>query len=153
VVKRPKYTNALTLYKDKRYNDLRKQFGYDKVFILSAGWGLVRGDTKIPFYNVTFSNQAEKECRITPVTRAKHDSVIYDVGECDELHLFITPNYLKYWNYAFSQNMSIAKKTMLHWRKGQGCPTGNYNVLYDDCGEQRTNWHYTALSQFLESQS
>ena len=132
--------NAADLYDNPAYRNLRECFGYKSIFILSAGWGLVRGDTKIPTYNITFSSAAEEDCRITPSERAKHNSVLLDVGTCDELHLFITKKYLEYWNLVFSKNTQTGKKVVLHWRKGQPYPKGNYSVVEHDCGRQSTNW-------------
>ena len=47
---------AAELYKHPVYGELTEEFGWENVFILSAGWGLVRGDFRLPYYNVTFSN-------------------------------------------------------------------------------------------------
>ena len=41
------------------YRRLIEEFGWQQVFILSAGWGLVRADFRIPNYDITFS-QAKK---------------------------------------------------------------------------------------------
>ena len=50
---------AADLYRPSAYSELVNRFGIDKVFILSAGWGLVRGDFRLPDYDITFSGQAE----------------------------------------------------------------------------------------------
>lgn len=144
--------NAADLYSNPAYRNLRECFGYESIFILSAGWGLVRGDTKIPPYDITFSNAAEGNCQITPSERVKYNSAKLNVGECDELHLFITRKYLEYWNLFFSERMHDVKNVILHWRKGQYVPYGNYSVFEHDC-EGKTNWHYQAVNQFLSSMS
>lgn len=51
---------AADLYRPQAYRELVNRFGIDKVFILSAGWGLVRGDFRLPDYDITFSGQAER---------------------------------------------------------------------------------------------
>jgi hypothetical protein len=38
---------------------LVEKFGIEKVFILSAGWGLIRADFLTPNYDITFSGSAE----------------------------------------------------------------------------------------------
>lgn len=38
------------------YQRLIEEFGWQRVFILSAGWGLVRADFRIPNYDITFSH-------------------------------------------------------------------------------------------------
>jgi hypothetical protein len=41
-------------------------------------------------------------------------------------------------------------RTVLHWRLGQKLPDGRYGaVIKHDCGDQVTNWQYTAARQFI----
>jgi len=47
------------LYSDKAYATLERHFGVDRLFILSAGWGLVRADFLLPAYDITFSKAAD----------------------------------------------------------------------------------------------
>ena len=49
---------AYKLYSHKRYTELVKVFGIDNVYILSAGWGLIRASFLTPNYDVTFSAPA-----------------------------------------------------------------------------------------------
>lgn len=46
---------AYRLYFDKTYRKLVERFGIEQVFILSAGWGLLRPDFLTPDYDITFS--------------------------------------------------------------------------------------------------
>ena len=50
---------AWRLYKDSAYEYLVNQLGEDKVFILSAGWGLIPAPFLTPDYDITFSGNAE----------------------------------------------------------------------------------------------
>ncbi len=43
------------------YRELADAFGCESVFILSAGWGLIRADFWTPDYNITFSKQCIKK--------------------------------------------------------------------------------------------
>jgi hypothetical protein len=141
-----KLARAGDLYLRSAYRELINHFDYNSVFILSAGWGLVRGDTKIPAYDITFSNQAEKDCRITPTERSGYGTVLSDVGECDKLHLFITKAYLDYWNRAFTRYIQC-KNIILHWNESF-CPSENYTIARHNF-EPCTNWHYKAVSQYM----
>ena len=49
---------AWQLYKNPAYRFLADRCGTDRLYILSAGWGLVRADFLTPNYDITFS-QAE----------------------------------------------------------------------------------------------
>jgi hypothetical protein len=50
---------AYQLYQNQTYGLLVDRFGSNTVYILSAGWGLVRADYLLPYYDITFSPSAE----------------------------------------------------------------------------------------------
>jgi hypothetical protein len=50
---------AFELYEPPAFRRLATRFGIDRLFILSAGWGLVRASYLLPQYDITFSKQAE----------------------------------------------------------------------------------------------
>lgn len=55
---------AWQLYKPRPdkliYEQLYRKYGPDNLYILSAGWGLIRADFLTPYYDITFSNSAER---------------------------------------------------------------------------------------------
>ena len=51
---------AFMLYKNAAYKRLADYYGTEHLYILSAGWGLVRSDFQTPHYDITFSSDAEK---------------------------------------------------------------------------------------------
>jgi hypothetical protein len=51
---------AHRLYANRAYSDLTERFGAANIFILSAGWGLVRGEFRLPNYDITFSAAADR---------------------------------------------------------------------------------------------
>ena len=136
------------LYAKPIYDRLVSQIYLDNVYILSAGWGLIRGSRKIPDYDVTFSQSASPEKRVRPAARSRAAAITDEIPGTDEIHLFITPNYADYWT---SLKNTFGTRAILHWRTGQRLPTGRYSrVQAHDCGEQRTNWQYKAATQFLD---
>jgi len=56
---------ACRLYKPPIYRELVDALGLPNVFILSAGWGLVRADYLLPDYDITFAS-------VKPDDRYKH---------------------------------------------------------------------------------
>ncbi len=46
---------AWQLYKERTYALLKERYGLDRLYILSAGWGLIAADFLTPAYNITFS--------------------------------------------------------------------------------------------------
>lgn len=49
---------AFQLYKNRTYRDLVGRFKLENVFIISAGWGIIRSDFLTPHYDITFSSMA-----------------------------------------------------------------------------------------------
>jgi hypothetical protein len=47
---------AYRLYRNPIYERLVDSVGIDGVYILCAGWGLIRSDFLTPYYDITFSN-------------------------------------------------------------------------------------------------
>jgi hypothetical protein len=50
---------AYQLYQNPAYVRLAEAFGQENLYILSAGWGLVRATLLIPYYDITFSRRAD----------------------------------------------------------------------------------------------
>ncbi len=50
---------AYRLYRHPAYSSLVRRFGIDRVFILSAGWGLLRANFPTPAYDITFNRTAK----------------------------------------------------------------------------------------------
>ena len=51
---------AYQLYQNPAYEALVNKFGSKEVFILSAGWGLVRSDFLLPTYDITFKGSRNR---------------------------------------------------------------------------------------------
>ena len=52
---------AWRLYQPLEYRALIDKFGFIHVFILSAGWGLIRSDFLTPYYDITLSKPSKKD--------------------------------------------------------------------------------------------
>ena len=52
---------AVDLYTDRTYKQLLRCCGHERLYILSAGWGLVRSDFLLPNYDITFSKARNVE--------------------------------------------------------------------------------------------
>jgi hypothetical protein len=135
------------LYKHPVYSELMAACGLRNVYILSAGWGLVRADKYIPNYNITFNPSGDHSVRIGVKDRLQYPFMSDEIPDNGEINLFISRAYVLYWSHLY---LGIVQRTVLHWRLGQELPDGQYRtVIKHDCGNQRTNWHYTAARQFI----
>jgi hypothetical protein len=52
---------AYQLYVNPVYGQLVRKFGLERVFILSAGWGLLRASFLTPNYDITYSTDAKRK--------------------------------------------------------------------------------------------
>lgn len=76
---------AYKLYANPAYGRLVERFGEGKIFILSAGWGLVSAEFLLPSYDITFSRSKDRLkdalTRRKPKDRYADFSMIEDDGE------------------------------------------------------------------------
>ena len=147
-------TECGRLYLPVAYSALISRLGKENVYILSAGWGLVRADAVIPTYNITFSEapKVPMNARVTPEGRSKSPSISDDMPGDDEIHFFMTPNYLEYWFQSLSGVGGDHRRFVFHWKKGaRNLPAGIHegNAIWHELGGMKTNWHYAAVNQFL----
>jgi hypothetical protein len=71
------------LYENNIYGSLVDCFGIENVYILSAGWGLIRSDFLTPYYDITFSQS--DDFRMLPDDT--NEQIIF-IGGKDYLPLF-----------------------------------------------------------------
>ncbi len=91
---------AAELYRPRIYRDLVLAFGSENVFILSAGWGLIRSDFLTPDYNITFSTQknvpawARRSKRLTLPPRDLNHLTPTVTSPDEPIHFFGGRDYL-----------------------------------------------------------
>jgi hypothetical protein len=133
------------LYKPPIYKALVEKFGSKDVYILSAGWGLVRSDYLLPYYNITFSNQGE------PYNKRRSSDLFDDFNQLSDfgvhpnetIYFFGGQDYLPLFR-KLTQRIA-ARKVIYHSQsemyqiQGYECiPYGRY-----------TNWHYSCAQDFI----
>jgi hypothetical protein len=134
---------AARLYRHHAYSDLVDKFGLERVFILSAGWGLVRGAFLLPSYDITFSSAAESYLR-----RRQHDQWpdfchLEDTGEA--VVFFGGRDYLPLFRrltHGFSSPRTIYYQSVTS-PDAPGCNLVRFPTT------ARTNWHYCCVAAFL----
>ena len=114
---------AGTLYTNSIYADLIRVLEFDNVYILSAGWGLIRAAVKIPPYDITFSKgqNVPQHAKITVPKRTK-GCLLVDA-----------PHGSGIWIFAGNDYVSFLK------RISPIAATSNIETRTD---RQRTNWYY-----------
>ena len=139
---------AAELYKPPVYQALVEQYGWQNVFILSAGWGLIRSDFLTPYYDITFSNQSPPCNRRRPGDRFQDFNHLRDVdiSSNETVYFFGGKDYLSLY-YSLTQDIA-ARKVIYHLQHNLSLCQGYEYIRYRSC--RRTNWHYSCVQDFME---
>jgi len=144
---------ASDLYRDRTYRDLVDALGSDSVYILSAGWGLVRAGFLLPYYDITFSPKAEPCVRrdwrkegwrdFNHLTGAdiRPDEPIHFLGGLD-----YQPLYYRLTN-------DLPGRKVIHHKKSKKksvphMPGYEYEAYM---GRRSTCWYYSVAKEFIRS--
>lgn len=112
--------------------------GADRLFVLSAGWGLVRSDFLLPDYDITFSGSAE------PYKRRRTTQCFADfnqlLGEAGDDTIFLggkdyLPLFLQLSAAVPGQRLVFFNSTVPP--AAPGCMVQEFRTA------RRTNWHYS----------
>ncbi len=136
---------AYQLYTNPAYEALVHQFGIQKIYILSAGWGLIRADFLTPTYNITFTSIKDKKY----IKRYKRQqfsdfNMLADDGE-DVLYIggkSYQPMFCR-----LLLNYRCRKSVIYNSINEPNLPHGFVSSLYKT--NTRTNWHYEAAKDLV----
>jgi hypothetical protein len=116
-----------------------------KVYILSAGWGLIAADFLTPYYDITFSQSAEGYKRRRKPDRYDDFRMLpNDVAE--EIVFFGGKDYLPLF---CSLTSAIRSKKTVFYNSARrpevtGCALKRFETT------TQTNWHYECANAFLD---
>lgn len=134
----PPLLAAGLLYTPTAYRILQQRVGADRLFILSAGWGLVRSDFLLPAYDITFSGSAEPYKRRRPTQRFSDFNRL--LGEAADDTIFLGgKDYLP----LFLQLSATVPGQRLVFFNSTVPPTAPGCVVQEFLTARRTNWHYS----------
>ncbi len=138
---------AWRLYRNPAYELLYDNCGPENLYILSAGWGLIRADFLTPYYDITFSNARNVDkykrrskrdifydCRMLPDDTA--GPVIFFGGK-DYVNLFCELT-----NQVRGQRHIIYNAA--NPPNSPGCQLHRFET------RARINWHYAAARAYIE---
>lgn len=132
------------LYTHPVYRELVDRYGWENVFILSAGWGLIRSDFLIPPYDITFSNQGKPWSRRGPHDAFQDFNQLQDIEPVpdESIYFFGGQSYLPLY-YSLTESRR-ARKVIYCSSPGsrQGYEYIHYRGFY--------NWHYSCAKDFME---
>lgn len=142
---------AYKLYDAPVYEELVRRFGEERIFILSAGWGLIRADFLTPSYDITFSKQARN--KHPHVFRDRKDSYLdfcqLDQASDEPLYFFGGQDYLPLF---VALTSAVRGGRVIYYDSkdppdAPGCRVERYFT------SSKTNWHYGCAQRFMKDAS
>lgn len=135
---------AYQLYRNRIYRRLIDRFGSDKVYILSAGWGLIAATFLTPNYDITFSPMAAGYKRRR--RRDYYSDLCMLPNQTDEKIVFFGgKDYLPLF---CSLTSGIRSQKTIFYNSARPLRAEGY-VLERFETTTRTNWHYECANAFL----
>ena len=139
------------LYSPPAYSDLINKFGYENVYVLSAGWGLVRSDYLLPSYDITFSYRAAN------LKRRKQNDHYHDfnelyynmssINENEKIYFFGGNSYLPLLYRLLSK--IPADKIIYYISENVPKKTRYKYIRYPNPSGRKTNWHYDCIQDYI----
>ena len=140
---------AWNLYRNPIYRQLWEKYGPDNLYILSAGWGLIRADFLTPAYDITFSSGARGAT--AHQRRGKRDT--YDdwrmlPADTDKPVAFF--GGLEYARFFVELTGGMRPELRYVFYNARAAPSvpGCRVIKYDT--RQKSNWHYAAARDFMD---
>ncbi len=126
------------LYTPKAYRTLREFVGAERLFILSAGWGLIRSDFRLPAYDITFSRAGDGYKRRRPSQPFADFNQLLGAGDDDVVFLG-GRDYLP----LFLQLSAVVQGRRLVFTKGAIREPLSSCWVQEFRTARSTNWHYS----------
>lgn len=139
---------AWQLYGNVVYGGLVKRYGVDSVYILSAGWGLIRSDFLTPDYDITFSQSVRKKApyKIRRKEDSYRDFVMLPEVTRDQIVFFGGKDYLALF---CTLTATIAAKKTVFYNSRTRPDIPGYSLRRFET-PTLTNWHYECVKAFLD---
>jgi hypothetical protein len=136
---------AYQLYGNEVYERLVDRYGIERVYILSAGWGLIRADFLTPYYDITFSQAAEPYKRRARTDRYEDFCMLPDTMN-DEIVFFGGKDYLSLFD---TLTRGLLGRRIVFFNSDTP-PRLSGVSLKRFRTTRRTNWHYGCANAFLD---
>jgi hypothetical protein len=135
---------AWQLYKNETYALLAERYGVDRLYILSAGWGLVSASFLTPKYDITFSTQADsfKQRR----KKDRYDDLrMLPTDTTESVVFFVSKGYVPLAR-ALTEDLKGPRHLFYNSKIPPEAPGFILNA-YET--RTRTNWQYECAKSFL----
>ena len=135
---------AWQLYRNQTYEMLGERFGPDRLYVLSAGWGLIPADYLTPNYDITFSKARNVEPFKRRGHRERYEDFSLPSGSAESIVFFGGRDYIP----LFCRLTANAKgeRTVFFAGSKANAPACTLRRF----GDPFTNWHYQCAKDFLD---
>ena len=136
---------AWNLYSPAIYRDLKEKYGLRRLYILSAGWGLIPADFLLPHYDITFLGSAVKYKRRGKVDASRfRDFRMLDSASNDPVVFFGGKDYV-----SLFCDLTRSTKGPRHvfYKAKEINALGCRLIPYET--RRSTNWHYECACEFM----
>ncbi len=136
---------AWQLYTNRAYRTLAMRFGLDRLYILSAGWGLIAASFLTPNYDITFSSAKSVEpYKRRNVRQDFHDFCMLPSSVTDPVVFFGGKDYVP----LFCDLTADVQGE--RWVFYAGSKPNAPNCRVQRYRKPFTNWHYQCANAFAE---
>ena len=136
---------AWQLYANQTYQKLAEHCGLERLYILSAGWGLIPADFLTPTYDITLSSQAAHYKR-----RYRQDAFrdfrMLPAGTTEPIVFFGARAYVD----LFSELTASVKAKRLIWHNSKNPPDPPGCDIERFPTTVRTNWQYMCAKALID---
>jgi hypothetical protein len=135
---------AFELYQNGAYRRLANKVGTQKLYILSAGWGLIGATFLTPLYDITFTAQAEPYKKRRKSDRYDDFSMLTQ-DEREPILFFGGKDYLP----LFARLTGNVRSERIVFFNSAHAPQINRGRAIRFRTTTRTNWYYECVDVFL----
>jgi hypothetical protein len=136
---------AYQLYENKTFGLLVNRFASENVYILSAGWGLIRSDFLVPYYDITFSQSADDYKR-----RRKGDHYndfrMLSAQKAEKIYFCGGKDYLP----LFCELTEAVDGQRIAFFNSKNTPPFANIVFKRFHTKAQTNWHYECVKALID---
>ncbi|MBE7728816.1 hypothetical protein [Komagataeibacter sp. FXV3] len=138
---------ACELYENPIYLQLAEKVGRSRLFILSAGWGLISADFLTPVYDITFSAEARGPTAYKRRRKGDHfaDFCMLSKDTIEPVLFLGGKSYLPSF-LSLTRNIKASRTICYNSITPPDAPGCNL-VHFETTG--KTNWHYSCAKAFL----
>jgi hypothetical protein len=135
---------AYALYREGVYQRLAERVGLERLYILSAGWGLIGATYLTPYYDITFAAQADSWKRRRK-SHAYLDFRMLPASSSEPVLFFGSSEYVPLFA---ALTAGIKAPRALFSRSQRALDLAGISVVKFDT-PRRTNWQYDCVNAFL----